>query len=61
LESGFSSLPLRTTSDGFSKLRQVISPDTQDTSKAHRWKLPQAVEAYQLFDKQTSGKGVFLM
>ncbi len=27
----------------------------------HRWKLPQAVEAYQLFDKQTSGKGVFLM
>jgi threonine dehydrogenase-like Zn-dependent dehydrogenase len=27
----------------------------------HRWKLDQAVEAYQLFDKQTSGKGVFLM
>jgi threonine dehydrogenase-like Zn-dependent dehydrogenase len=27
----------------------------------HRWKLAQAVEAYQLFDKQTSGKGVFLM
>ncbi|MBI3513968.1 MAG: zinc-binding dehydrogenase [Proteobacteria bacterium] len=27
----------------------------------HRWKLGQAVEAYQLFDKQTSGKGVFLM
>jgi 2-desacetyl-2-hydroxyethyl bacteriochlorophyllide A dehydrogenase len=27
----------------------------------HRWKLGQAVEAYQLFDQQTSGKGVFLM
>ena len=27
----------------------------------HRWKLDQAVEAYQLFDQQTSGKGVFLM
>ena len=27
----------------------------------HRWQLDQAVEAYQLFDKQTSGKGVFLM
>jgi threonine dehydrogenase-like Zn-dependent dehydrogenase len=27
----------------------------------HRWKLDQAVEAYQLFDRQTSGKGVFLM
>jgi len=27
----------------------------------HRWRLNQAVEAYQLFDKQTSGKGVFLM
>lgn len=27
----------------------------------HRWKLDQAEEAYALFDKQTSGKGVFLM
>jgi len=27
----------------------------------HRWKLDQADEAYRLFDKQTSGKGVFLM
>ena len=27
----------------------------------HRWRLDQAEEAYQLFDKQTSGKGVFLM
>ena len=27
----------------------------------HRWKLEQADEAYKLFDKQTSGKGVFLM
>lgn len=26
----------------------------------HRWKLDQAVEAYQLFDKQSSGKGVIL-
>lgn len=26
----------------------------------HRWKLEQAEEAYQLFDKQTSGKGVIL-
>ena len=25
-----------------------------------RWKLDQASEAYQLFDKQNSGKGVFL-
>jgi threonine dehydrogenase-like Zn-dependent dehydrogenase len=24
----------------------------------HRWKLAQADEAYKLFDKQTSGKGV---
>ena len=27
----------------------------------HRWKLEQADEAYKLFDKQTSGKGVFVM
>ena len=27
----------------------------------HRWKLEQAEEAYKLFDKQTCGKGVFLM
>jgi threonine dehydrogenase-like Zn-dependent dehydrogenase len=27
----------------------------------HRWKLEQAEEAYRLFDRQTSGKGVFLM
>ena len=27
----------------------------------HRWRLDQAVEAYRLFDAQTSGKGVFLM
>jgi threonine dehydrogenase-like Zn-dependent dehydrogenase len=27
----------------------------------HRWKLEQAEEAYKLFDRQTSGKGVFLM
>lgn len=27
----------------------------------HRWKLEQADEAYKLFDKQSSGKGVFLM
>ncbi|HJQ58263.1 MAG TPA: iditol 2-dehydrogenase, partial [Vineibacter sp.] len=27
----------------------------------HRWKLEQAVEAYRLFDKQTTGKGVFRM
>jgi threonine dehydrogenase-like Zn-dependent dehydrogenase len=27
----------------------------------HRWKLAQADEAYRLFDKQTTGKGVFLM
>ena len=27
----------------------------------HRWRLDQATEAYQLFDKQTTGKGVFLM
>ena len=26
----------------------------------HRWKLEQAKEAYELFDKQTSGKGVIL-
>ena len=26
-----------------------------------RWKLDQAVEAYQLFDRQTGGKGVFLL
>jgi len=27
----------------------------------HRWKLEQGKEAYQLFDTQTTGKGVFLM
>jgi len=27
----------------------------------HRWQLPQAAEAYRLFDRQTTGKGVFLM
>lgn len=27
----------------------------------HRWQLPQAEEAYKLFDKQSDGKGVFLM
>jgi threonine dehydrogenase-like Zn-dependent dehydrogenase len=27
----------------------------------HRWTLPQAVEAYRLFDQQTTGKGVFLL
>jgi threonine dehydrogenase-like Zn-dependent dehydrogenase len=27
----------------------------------HRWKLDQAEEAYELFDHQTTGKGVFLM
>jgi threonine dehydrogenase-like Zn-dependent dehydrogenase len=27
----------------------------------HRWKLEQAEEAYHLFDRQTTGKGVFLM
>jgi threonine dehydrogenase-like Zn-dependent dehydrogenase len=27
----------------------------------HRWRLDQAVEAYRLFDAQSSGKGVFLM
>lgn len=32
-----------------------------DALFTHRWKLEQAVEAYELFDKQASGKGVFLM
>jgi len=27
----------------------------------HRWNLDRAVEAYRLFDTQTTGKGVFLM
>ena len=27
----------------------------------HRWQLAQADEAYRLFDRQTGGKGVFLM
>ncbi|MBV8055451.1 MAG: iditol 2-dehydrogenase, partial [Deltaproteobacteria bacterium] len=27
----------------------------------HRWRLEQAQEAYQLFDTQTTGKGVFLI
>jgi threonine dehydrogenase-like Zn-dependent dehydrogenase len=27
----------------------------------HRWTLPQAEEAYKLFDKQSDGKGVFLI
>ena len=32
-----------------------------DSLFTHRWKLDQAEEAYALFDKQTTGKGVFLM
>jgi L-iditol 2-dehydrogenase len=28
---------------------------------SHRWKLEQADEAYRLFDKQATGKGVFLL
>ena len=31
-----------------------------DALFTHRWKLDQAEEAYQLFDQQTTGKGVFL-
>jgi len=27
----------------------------------HRWQLPQADEAYRLFDQQNAGKGVFVM
>ncbi len=27
----------------------------------HRWRLDEADEAYRVFDRQTSGKGVFLM
>ena len=27
----------------------------------HRWQLAQADEAYRLFDRQTAGKGVFVM
>ena len=36
---------------------RVIDVDALFT---HRWKLDQAEEAYQLFDQQTTGKGVFL-
>jgi threonine dehydrogenase-like Zn-dependent dehydrogenase len=32
-----------------------------DNLFTHRWQLAQAEEAYRLFDRQTSGKGVFLM
>ena len=32
-----------------------------DSIFTNRWRLDQAVEAYQLFDQQTAGKGVFLM
>jgi threonine dehydrogenase-like Zn-dependent dehydrogenase len=31
-----------------------------DALFTHRWQFEDAVQAYQLFDKQTSGKGVFL-
>ena len=31
-----------------------------DNLFTHRWKLEQAKEAYELFDKQTSGKGVIV-
>ena len=27
----------------------------------HRWQLEQAIDAYRVFDAQTSGKGVFVM
>jgi len=36
--------------------RQIVL----DRLFTHRWRLEQAEEAYQLFDAQTSGKGVFL-
>jgi threonine dehydrogenase-like Zn-dependent dehydrogenase len=32
-----------------------------DALFTHRWTLPQADEAYKLFDKQSDGKGVFLI
>ena len=32
-----------------------------DALFTHEFKLDQAIEAYQLFDTQTTGKGVFLM
>jgi len=32
-----------------------------DSLFTERWKLREAEEAYRLFDKQTSGKGVFLL
>jgi threonine dehydrogenase-like Zn-dependent dehydrogenase len=32
-----------------------------DALFTHKWKLEQAEEAYQLFDKQSDGKGVFLI
>ena len=36
----YTCLPLRTPCDSLPKLRQVFSPNTQDTSVALRWKLP---------------------
>ena len=43
--------------------RQAIHKRMVDVDKlfTHRWKLDQANEAYQQFDKQSDGKGVFLM
>jgi threonine dehydrogenase-like Zn-dependent dehydrogenase len=32
-----------------------------DSIFTHRWKLEQAAEAYALLDKQSTGKGVFVM
>ena len=41
---------------------QYVADRSVDVDKlfTHRWKLDQAKEAYELFDQQSSGKGVLL-
>ncbi len=48
---------------GQAECAQFVADRGIDVDKlfTDRWKLEQAVEAYKLFDAQTSGKGVFLM
>ena len=47
---------------GQAECAQYVADRGVDVDKffTHRWKLDQAKEAYELFDQQSSGKGVLL-
>ncbi len=51
------------SSIGQAECAEFVSERKIDVDRlfTHRWRLDQAEEAYRLYDRQTSGKGVFLM